>query len=568
MIDRKNRTLNIPLKKCDYGYTTYIAVKILSDLLLLHFTVTQMSLSMKAKLIYNLFLLHFKKAIGSIGLLGLLLFTSCQSDDNPVMEERIYNLIVRDVFYPDNILSTDRKIEIYNGTKLEIQPVDQNNSLGSIDKIEIKNSSNPNVKILPYENTSRVLLKTEEDTDQELTLDLFYEGEKKATLDITLKVVYGIKKDGEVLQGEQKLTFNNRYTPVNLEIFRLDGQELDELPVTSASVDFIDDIEFEIIENYEIFSGNNFKLVFNPFQDGATTKTLSLYYFTNTDIGNRNVFVKDFEIEVTYEDSASCIEEEVNQSILFPGNTEPSLEYGLVYKKENTRYISVRSSNCVSGCAERRIFYDTQGNIIELESEAEYKYDANNLLIQSTIFSNSSDGITSYFYHSYDNDQQRTSKVHYKGEVRRDSIVYKDYINGKYTKYYKYDENNVLTHYAENVYDTAGNLIRQDGSSDGNINRFNYYTEYEYSTTYTRRLYPVEGNRSPVIYEDALFFIEEPVITRRTIFDLDQNRVDFEETFVSYTSQGNQTTIDFEYVFSDPTRVYKRTYGYIDSACN
>ena len=523
---------------------------------------------MKAKLLYNRFLLHYKKVIGLIGLSCLLFFTSCQSnDDADNMEEPIFSLIVRD-FYPNTTLNTDEKIEILNGTVLDIQPVDQNNSLGSVDKIEIKNFSNPKVRILPIEYNSRLLLKTEESTDQELTFDLFYKGEKKATLNITLKVVYGVKKDGVVLQGDQRFEFNNPYTPLNLEIYRLDGQELEELPVSSSSVNFKDDIDFVHIDNYEIFSGNNFKLIFNPFEDSVTTKTLSLYYSSYTETGNRDVFVKDFEIEVTYETSENCIQEETSQSILFPGDTEPSSEYGFIYKKEDGKYVSFRPSNCQAGCAELRIFYDTQGNIIEIEGEAEYKYDANNLLIQSTIFSNSSEGNTSYFYHNYNNNQERTSKVHYRGEVRRDSIVYKDYVNGKYTKYYNYDENNVLTYYAENIYDSAGNLIRQNGSSDGNSNEFNYYTEYEYSMEYTRRIYPVDGNRSPVIYEDASFFTEEPVVTRMTIFNLYLNRIDFEETFVSYSSQGNQTTIDFEYVFSDPTRVYKRTYEYFDSACN
>lgn len=501
-----------------------------------------------------------KKMIWTV--LTVLFLVQCSSEEATAPpKEKSYTITLKDYFTGD-ILSTSGTLELQNGAVLTLNVIDEESDYSSLDLLEVKNKSNEKIEVLRFED--RLVFKTESYTNESSTLDLYYSGKKLKTISILIRVLYKIKKDGVDLKGDQKLAFNNSYTPENLEIYRLDGKSLEGFKPFKSSIVFKNN-EYNTNDNYEVFPGDNFKLIFKPFSDGITNRKLSLYYSSYEETQNRDVFVKDFDIEVNYKESENCKIYSKVQKIKYPWDTEETFDYRYEYEKVGDKFVSVKP-NC-GGCNKNMIFYDSEGRLVEIQEEVKYEYE-DDLLKKSIVFNNNSSEPMLNIIHNYNSNKDKVNRITYlsDGITMRDSIVYKDFVNHKPLKIFSYDKDHNLIRYAENEYDVNGNIIAIKGSNEGDVNLFNYSVTYEYSNSHSYTVHPFGNGNDEALY-DASFFIEKPVRTKVEIFDIKMNRIDFEENVTDITKDVNITTIRSEYKGYSSSGFYTRIVEYSSSEC-
>lgn len=476
-------------------------------------------------------------------ILFFLLFNACQKDDaasGDKQEDIVLEL-------QDEQLFTSSK-SINNGKILNVNLKETSSFKPDYSLLDIKNVSNNNVDI-NFVRERQLLLKTNQGSDQQFSFDIFYDGELLKTLTGNIKVLFNLEFEGRILPQNHVLTIAGEN---ELKAFKLKSTQTNLAQSQSFDYNkvFFYNVNNELVENYNIYKGDTFKVTFNNSQSIANTIKVALFYNFNSEL----IFVRDFDVKFEYTPNGNCqlvtssrINSRVGVTPLRPNN---NVEY---YIKDG---VIISSKSLLFSTAKKQIYlYNNNDKLVEIFSTfantatTTYSYNSKGLLKTRKSFNSTTVGelrdFNQYYYNENNNLTAIATYVKNNGDfVLRDSLTYSNFENNnakRVVNYLNIDSEPFQLYYKVD-YDQFGNNIKQDIS----VNDIDYvlHTEAAYHLT--------EKQVSFIDFDTGETLVEKPVLLYKIIYsDIDAKLISTpvreELKVLEKDSSGNTITIENSY---------------------
>ncbi len=458
------------------------------------------------------------KNIYLLGTLFCALFlSSCQSSDDVTVSQEVGPFTIDFFDTTDgNILSSN--FDLLNGEQIRFDIKDGQGSTASLESFEIKNVSNNNVSVSTI-YSDHLSFKTDQLTDQEFSFDVFYKGKSIKTVNSKVKVLYKLIKDGSELPEAFVLNFDQQSIPEEFKIVNIDDTEIENYDHRSVSFSGPENV---YLENYTIYNGRSFKVIFNKTEAFGSEFVASLFYRSEAS-GYKDVFIKDINVKTNYLiENGSC--QVVSRTQTNTNIARPDLVSidGIEFYIENGNLVATKSLNYQ--LAKKDILFYNQNKLTEIYATGQdspvkqYEYYNNGLIKRSVSLGKDNPNLVisdNNFYYDTDNNLIGTSSYTINDQnnlIITDSTANSGFMNDQPSRIVRYDydtsNNTPEVRYYKAEYDPNGNIVREEIST----NDIDYIVSYE--ATYD----PTEKVIEYLVYETGETMVEKSLLLSQTTF--------------------------------------------------
>lgn len=434
---------------------------------------------------------------------------SCQKDD----EANNMDTVSLDIENENLITSTNSLI---NGQAFILTAEINNTRVVDYSIFKIRNISNENV-IITLDDFGDLSIRTNSASEQSFSFEIYHNEEKIKSFSGNVKPQFNLIDNNSLIDGPLLLNVNYDNQSFEYKLVNSNASPIQNFNLRDIS--FRQSLNPIHLDDHEVVSGNNFKIVFNLNNSG--NQTTSLYYNSNSE----PIFVKDIIITNNLNTSPSKFSCSTITNKMFSSRVGETLgrpREAIQYYVGKNNIVSSESLNFIN--TKRQFIYNSNNKLSQVldmfskKVQITYEYTSNGLIKQSNFFQESDTKSFKKYY--YDDTSQNLIAVvncfeNTKGIQLIDSIANLNFVSNKPTRIEKYNFENTLiptdfvgVTFFRVSYENNGNTIRKEISLD----------DVNYVLSSEEKFSPDDKVLVPFNSSTGEVLVEEPLLIESKIF--------------------------------------------------